>query len=663
MLGTILSCTYTLKIRDGKTAFERKQFSVASKFLSQELEKSKNRSEKGKIAFMLAESYRQLGKNENAIPVYKQAYDNGFGSEALRQYAFSLKKSQQYKEAAEAFKQLGIEIGSPYEYRKEITACTIAEEWLKNTQYNEYVVENQAFNSAAADYAPAMYQDGQLVFTSDRNAAEKLKDDNIYRWTGRQFSDLYVVNPAKNQVQKFDNQLNTQKNEGTASFSADGKTMVFSRCYSEQKGADSYCKLMIAKKGKDSWEEPEILPFSMDEKVNFAHPALSQDGNILYFSCNKSDGWGGFDLYICDKKNDAWQTPRLLSRNINSTANEMYPSIDADTLYFASDGLTGMGGLDIFKTYKTGKDTWSPPQNMKSPINSSADDFALVVDNQTDRKKGVFQKGYFTSNRTGGKGGDDIYAFEKRTPPNPPAAVVINTPKDTVKAKIPVYKLILDGYVVENIYEIADNPNSRVIGHKPLKNSVVSAKFGNNEVREFVTGEDGYFTLELRENIDYSFAASCPNYLKNDAKFSTRGIGKDPDNPTQRFELEILLDKIFTNKEIVLENIYYDFDKWDIRDDARPSLDKLAGILDKNPSIKIQLSSHTDCRGNDRYNEELSQRRAQSAVEYLIGRSIKSERLVAKGYGESSPAVVCVCQKCTEEQYQANRRTTFKILE
>ncbi len=665
LLFFLSACTYTLKIRDGKTAFERKQFAVAAQMLPREIEKAGNRVEKSKLAFMLATSFKQLQKNESTVTWFKKAYDDGYGSDALREYAFALKKNQQYKEAAEAFKQLGIEIGSPYEYRKEITSCTIAEQWLKDAPYNEYVANTAKFNSAAADYAPTIYQKEEIIITSDRKSekSDKNKSDK-YLWTGRQFSDFYTVNTATNEVQLFDSQLNTKENEGTLAFNGDGSVAVFSRCYTDLKNADSYCKLLTIKKDKNgSWGQPELLPFAADDKVNFAHPALSPDGNTLYFSCNKPDGWGGFDIYICDKKNDVWQLPRLLSRSINTTANELYPTIDADTLYFASDGLTGVGGLDIFKTYKTGRDTWSPPQNLKSPINSSADDFALVVDNQADKKSGIFQKGYFTSNRLGGAGSDDIYIFEKRTPPAPPIAATTASPKDTVKSQNISYKLLLDGYVLEKIYEIADNPNSRVVARKPLTNSKVTVKFGSNEVKEFVTGQDGYFSLELRENIDYLFTASCPNYLRNDAKFSTRGIGKDPANPIQKFEIEIVLDKIFANKEIVLENIYYDFDQWAIREDAAPSLNRLAVVLEKNQDVRIQLSSHTDCRGNEGYNEELSQRRAQAAVEFLIGKGIGAERLVAKGYGESAPAVGCVCSKCTEEDHQANRRTTFKILE
>ena len=175
--------------------------------------------------------------------------------------------------------------------------------------------------------------------------------------------------------------------------------------------------------------------------------------------------------------------------------------------------------------------------------------------------------------------------------------------------------------------------------------------------------DDGFFRMELAENTDYSFNAALEGYLANSVKFSTKGIAKDPANPVQTFEIEIVLDQIFRNREIILENIYYDYDKWDIRPDAEPTLNRLAEVLRQNAKIRIQLGSHTDCRGNDTYNQNLSQRRAESAVNYLISKGIDPTRLSAKGYGESQPAALCGCATCTEAEHQTNRRTTFKVVE
>ena len=181
--------------------------------------------------------------------------------------------------------------------------------------------------------------------------------------------------------------------------------------------------------------------------------------------------------------------------------------------------------------------------------------------------------------------------------------------------------------------------------------------------RSVTVNTEGVASIDLEDNLDYNFLAKKEGYLNNQAKFSSKGLGKDPANPIQKFEVEIVLDKIFKNKEITLDNIYYDLDKWDIRTDAQPTLNKLAETLAQNPEVKIQLSSHTDCRGNDAYNATLSQKRAESAVNYLISKGIDAARLGSKGYGESQPAVSCDCKKCTESEHQANRRTTFKVLE
>ena len=185
----------------------------------------------------------------------------------------------------------------------------------------------------------------------------------------------------------------------------------------------------------------------------------------------------------------------------------------------------------------------------------------------------------------------------------------------------------------------------------------------NSKKRELTVNTEGVASLELDTDTDYNLTASHADYLNNSGKFTSRGLGRDAANPIQRFEVELVLDKIYRNKEITLDNIYYDYDKWDIRADAQPTLNRLAETLLENPTIKIQLSSHTDCRGKDDYNGVLSQKRAESAVNFLITKGIPAERLTAKGYGESVPAVSCDCSKCSEEQHQINRRTTFKVLE
>ena len=650
----ITSCSYTEKIRDGKTAFERKQFNIAAPMLEKEYARAKDKKQKITLALQIAESLEKTGKNEVAIQWYKRAADSDEANvDAQKAYAFSLKKDEQYAEAIKVFKALGINLGSPFEYKKDIENCQNALKW--KAARSPYKVDNQSFNSANDDYSATFYAADQLVITSDRSANSK---EEKYKWTGKSFSDLYIVDKNNASVKPFSTQINTSANEGTATFNADFTQMIFVRNAAENKNDDQYTKLYFAERQGAIWSQAILLPFC-EAKTNYWHPALSADGKTLIFSANGEDGFGGYDLFITQKNAADWSKPKLLPRNINTIGNETFATVDADTLYFSSDFHAGMGGLDIFKTYKIGENLWAQPQNLRAPINSGSDDFSFIIEKNKTAEKDVLQRGFFTSNRKGGQGGDDIYAFQKVIlPPLPVDTTKKNTPNNT--PKIVDYRLLLDVYVLEKIFVEADNPNSKVVARKGIAASNVSVLFGKENKKTLSDGE-GFLTMEMLENTDYQFVVSREGYLNKTATFSTRGIGKDPNNPIQKFELEVVLDKIYKNKEIVLENIYYDYDKWDIRNDAQPTLNKLAQTLAENPTVKIQLNSHTDCRGNDKYNEELSQRRAQSAVDYLISKGIESSRLTAKGYGESVPANTCQCSKCSEEEHQANRRTTFKI--
>ncbi len=653
ILILLSGCTFTQRINDGATAFERKQYHVAIDLLDKEFKKTKSRVEQGKLAFLMGESYKNINQSKQSIQWYLKAYENAYGPDALKEYAYALKRNEQYKEAAEAFKNLGIEIGSPYEYRREINACNQAMTWVEDGKKSGVRIYPATFNSSNADYSPVNFQGDQLVFTSDRS---KEPGDEKYNWTGNSFSNLFIVNTKSNEIEPFAELINTSDNEGTASFNKKFTEMYFTRCFNDDKRADNYCSIMMSRFENGSWSQPQRINLFELQNINYGDPSVSEDGNTLYFSANHPEGWGGHDIYIANRTPEGWSVPQLLPRSINTPGNERFPFIDKDTLYFSSDHHMGMGGLDIFKTYKVNENSWSPPQNLKSPVNSGNDDFGLVIDYRPSADPDILQKGYFTSIRESGSGNDDIYVFEKRTPPPAP-------PEDTLVPTTPVaYRMILDVYVLEKIFKAADDPNSQILGRKPLADATLDVVIGN-KTQTFKVNNEGLYTLELEKATDYNFLASKENYLKNSEKFSTKGIGQDPNNPELRFELEIVLDKIYLNKEITLENIYYDFDRWEIRKDAQPTLDDLAATLIQNPQISIELASHTDCRGSARYNEDLSQKRAQSAVDYLVSKGVAASRLRAKGHGENQLSVECPCARCTEAEHQANRRTTFKVIE
>ncbi len=653
-LLAVSACTYTMKIQDGNMAVDRKQYAVAEKLLKKEFRKEKSRVEKGKKAYLLGITYQKLNKSEESIRWFQTAYDNGYGVDALTQVAYGLKQSEQYKEAMVAFKELGLEIGSPYEYRREINACQIALGW-KDIEQQEYSIEIMAFNSGYADYSPVLYKNNQLIFTSDRTSST---GKDTYNWTGNKFSDLYTIDLESAAVSTFDPVINSPDNEGTVTFRGDFKEMYFTRCYGGKK-EDNYCRIMKSEFADGAWSNPVAIELFEEKSVNYGHPSLSQDGNTLYFSCNHPDGYGGFDIYYVERTKTGWSYPKMMGRTVNTVGNEKFPFIDRDTLYFSSDYLPGMGGLDIFRTFKLNDGNWGPAFNLKPPINSGGDDFGYIIDySAPKRDKKVLHSGYFTSTRLEGIGDDDIYKFVKRELPPPPEPPV---EPEIVEVEEP-NKIILDGYVLEKIYENPTNPNSKVLGRKPLDAATVDIVY-NGKTETVTVGENGFFSLELEEDIDYSFTAKKPDYLTNQETFSTKSIGIDPNIKVQKYEIEIVLDKIFYNQDIVLENIYYDFNKWDIREDAEATLNELTKNLNLNPDIKIQLGSHTDCRGSGRFNLELSQKRAQSAVDYLIDKGIDPNRLIAKGYGEEVPEVACICSRCTEEEHQENRRTTFRIMD
>lgn len=648
VLAGSYSCSYTEKIRDGRTAFERKRYFQAAEMLGDEFQVARSSLDRMNIAFLIGESNLKFSNFEEAARWYKIAYEGGYGSSSLVAYAGCLKQLEQYEEAAASYIKAGDEIGDRIKFRNEIASCLQAIEWRDDAQYSPYVIENLEMNSIASDYAAVPLSGNEIAFTSDRDQST---GDYKYAWSGNDFSDLFLADLRQNNVTQYGgNQLNLDENEGTMAVSPDGLSMVFCRCFSRE-DYDAHCKLMISEKSGNSWSAPAVLPFIRDG-VNYRHPSFSADGTMLVFSANIDEATNDYDLYLSRLVDDQWQQPLSLGARINTPGREGFPFIHQDTLYYSSN-FGGMGGLDIYKTYLLPNGQWSPPENLKAPINSGADDFSFVVNPYFTASDSITEQGFFSSNRRGGKGSDDIYQYERRR----------YFPVKPEPRKEFEYEIVLDLRVFQRQYEDENDPNSKVIMRVPLSNASISVREDGINFRETGSNQYGIMTLELNPEKEYEFFVSHEGFFNNELIFSTRNLVIDSTRKVQKYEERILLDKIFYDKEIVLENIYYDLDESYIRDDAKPTLDSLANLLKINPQIKIQLSSHTDCRATAEYNDRLSQARAQSAVDYLISKGIAQERMVAKGYGESQLAIDCICEECTEEQHQANRRTTFKVIE
>jgi outer membrane protein OmpA-like peptidoglycan-associated protein len=418
--------------------------------------------------------------------------------------------------------------------------------------------------------------------------------------------------------------INSPSNEGFPAFDSKGTTMFFTLCNGRD-GKGASCRLYSAQGQGSEWTNVEVLPFSTDS-FNCMHPSLSKDGQTLFFCSDMPGGYGGKDIWSVtySKRGKTWGDPVNLGPEINTPVHEGFPHIAEDgTLYFSSEGHATIGGLDIMYAKGSGTE-WSTPINMKPPMNSGADDFGMISNSNNEN-------GYFSSNREGGRGGDDIYHFYM-------------TP------------------LVFTLSGIARDLNTKEI----LSNAVLTITNSTDTGKVTVkTDHKGYYKINLKSRTDYELFAAHEDYYDSKIEFQTTKGYEASADLTQDLYLEPFdYKKVFT-----LEGIYYDLASASIRSDAAVVLDTIVYLMNKYPKIRLELGSHTDCRADSAYNQELSQRRADSAVAYIGSKGIDTARLVAKGYGETMLVNDCACEgtyikrKCTEEEHQMNRRTTFKLLD
>jgi peptidoglycan-associated lipoprotein len=587
---------------------------------------------------MIGECYRLTNDPKNAETWYKLAVKSSYPRpEAEFWLAESLKKNGKYQNAIDELKKYKQMAPSDAKADQEIRACELAQEWLRNPEAYK-VEELKDINSKESDFSPAYARDdfGVIYFTSSRDGATGNKTHGA---TGQGFTDIFesrIDKKSKWSTPVPVEGINSEAEDGTPLLFNNYKDLYFTRCEAgkrEKKG----CMIMYSQKSGDKWSEPKNLGILPDSVVA-AHPALSTDGKTLYFVSDMAGGFGSKDIWMVTRSSegDAWSKPQNLGPDINTTGNELFPYIRSDgTLYFSSDGLIGMGGLDIFKAVPQPDGSWAV-QNMKAPINSSADDFGITFEDGNEI-------GIFSSTRKG-KGNDELYSFE-----------------------FPPLKFNITGLV-------KDEKTGAAISASVVR--LIASDGSNLQVE---TGSGGDFKFALKPDVDYIFLASKQGFLNGKEKESTKGQEKSRD-----FLVTIQLTPI--DKPIELPNILYDYDKWDLRPESMVSLDKLVETLYDNPNITIELMSNTDSRGTEEYNLELSQKRAQSVVDYLASKGVALDRLIAKGYGKSRPKIVdavIVAQTpflkdgtTLSEQYinslandeqkeiahQINRRTEFKVM-
>jgi outer membrane protein OmpA-like peptidoglycan-associated protein len=635
--------------------------------------------------------YAKIAKLPDARPVEKL------------QYAQALMYNGKYSEAKQYFTEYASGATTDERAQNSLAAIEKMQQFFVDSAKTR--IHKMSLNSDKADFSPVFLNDG-VVFVSSREAGAK---DKTHSWTGNPFLALYYskgTDANLRSAEVFAREMESKFNDGPVCFNQSGTEMFLTRNNSSVASRnDKVAKLKIvhSKLADGKWSSPKDLPF-VNQKYNTAHAYLTVDGKRLYFSSDMPGGFGGMDLYYSEKTKDSWGSPINLGNKINTKGNELFPFVNVDnSLYFASDGLIGLGGLDTYECmFSDGN--WSEPRNMGYPLNTNSDDFGLILS-----KDG--SKGYLSSNRSGGKGDDDIYfvelfkkiivygtVTEKRTGKIIGGAEVVL--KDRDGKQIGVTNANADGYYE---FELEFNKDYNLLAQKdgfskesktastvnftstrielnfqlektaigvegvvsdketgtPLNGAVVVLmdKDGK-EISKVTTGADGYYFFELEGERNYKVKGSMEGYFAKSELVSTKGA------KTGVIRKDLPLEKLILNKAIRLDNIYYDLAKWNIRPDAAKELDKLVTILKDNPTIVIELSSHTDCRASDAYNLDLSDKRAKSAAKYIVEKGgVAKERITGKGYGESVLINHCANGvKCSEAEHQENRRTEFKVL-
>lgn len=628
------------KQKDSKAnaAFEAGEYFNAIDLYKNAFNRVSDNDKKAEIYFKIGECYRIIGDPRQSELWYNKAVKQEYQDPIVfLRFGQMMLINEKYDEALEEFKSYQELVPDDPRGSMGIESCEAAKQWIENP--TGYIVENMKnFNSRQRDFGPAYVNEAfsEVYFTSTREGSS---GNATHGATGQNFADIFTTSmdrKGKWSVPVPVESLNSEFEDGTPNISSDYTTLYFTRC-KKGKNQQLGCQIYAAKSDGESWGEPEALAI-MDDSITIGHPAISYDNNTLYFVSDMPGGIGEHDIWSVSRQSAGgeWEAPVNLGEEINTPGSELYPYVHTDgTLYFSSDSRVGLGGLDIYKAIKDETGGWMV-ENMKPPVNSPEDDFGIVFEAENER-------GFFSSSRKG-RGNDEIYSF------------------------------VLPPLNFDVIGVVRDERNDQV-----LPGSTVKSVGSDGITIETTTGEEGSFKFMLKPSTDYVFIASQPGYLNGKVRESTKGLDQ-----SKQFQVTIYLAS--TERVIELPNIFYDFAKWDLRPESMVSLDNLVETLNDNPNVTIELMSHTDSRGLPADNQELSQKRAQSVVDYLISKGIAADRLQAKGYGESQPKVVdekvlegydflslddvltedfinlLESPELQERAHQVNRRTEFRVL-
>ena len=597
----------------------------------------KKRDLRGYIAFRMAECNRLINSTAKAVSGYMNALRYDYPDSILYLRLGQMhQKNGRYADAIKNYDAyLQYDPSSVLAFNG-VEGSQKAQEWKKNP--TRYVVKRMdKFNSRRGEFSPMLAGTDydQLYFASSRS---KDKDQKISAITGQNNNNFYVVKKDEQgnwlAPVELEDEVNTEFDEGTPSFTPDGNTMYYTYCTQAPEG-DRTAEIYMSSRSSAKWGKGSKVEILKDSVTALAHPSVSPDGKWLYFVSDAVGGQGGKDIFRARITGNDYGPMENLGAEINTPGDEMFPyARDSVTLYFASNGHPGMGGLDLFKATLDSTEHWHV-ENMRSPINSNGDDFGITFE-------GSHERGFFSSNRNDARGYDHLYSFE-----------------------LPVITVKIEGIVFDVDEVPIEGATVRIVGRDGLNAKVLTMKNGEYEV-------------ELERDIRYVMMASARGFLNQNFELKT---GVEEKNET--YIVDFYLSPI--TKPVVIENIFYDFDKATLRPESKAALDEMIKMLNDNPNVTIELGAHTDRKGTDKYNEGLAQRRAQSVVDYLIAAGIAPDRLEAKGYGESVPKVINkkmareydflhegdvlteeFILKLTPEQQeiadQINRRTEFKVL-
>lgn len=612
VVAVLFSCADS-KIYKGDRYYDNIAYSDAIPFY----EKVYDKNPTSEIGVKLADCYFKTGELTQAETVYRQIVkDTSVSSIQQFNYAKVLMANGKHSEAKVVLENYLQQHKNDASAQMLLTSCnSIHERYRDTVQYEMKPIQTDGFANA---FSVSEYRDG-IVFVGDKEVYSGRKTNP---WTGDSYLDMYKMSKSEDGTwmspELLKGDINGPFHEGPASFNAEGDVVYFTRSnYYKRKmnvsdEMENNLKIFKSTLVDGKWKHLEELPFNSDD-YSVGHPALTPCCNTLYFVSDMPGGYGGTDLYRTDNVDGEWTKPENLGPEVNTSGNEMFPYYDEDgSLYFSSDAHNSMGGLDVFITSLSG-DRWMTPENLNYPINSMKDDFGFIIDKTNNT-------GFISSSRSED---DKIYQFNRLGPRF-------------------------------NLYGFAHKKGTEI----PVEGVLVKiTDVKTGEVLTAISDVEGKFEMKLSQESDYDLLCTMEGCFSRLDILSTKGF-----KYSQDFYADFEVEEIVLDKPIVLENIYYDFDKWDIRPDAAKELDRLVKILKDNPKIEIEMGSHTDARGGDQYNAVLSGKRAYAAVQYLIFSGIDESRLTFNGYGES--VLVNQCSNdvhCTDEEHQQNRRTEFKV--